>query len=99
MFARVTRLEGGDPAKLDESMQVAREQILPRARQMDGWKGVISLGDRSSGAGFLITLWESEDAMNASAEQAKSLRAESTAVGGGREADVQGFEVLFFESE
>jgi hypothetical protein len=66
---------------------------------MEGWRGVISLGDRSSGAGLLITLWESEDAMNASAEQARALRAESTGVAGGREADVQGFEVLMLETE
>jgi hypothetical protein len=99
MFARVTTFEGGDPAKLDESMQLAREQILPRARQMEGWRGVISLGDRSSGSGLLITLWESEEAMNASADKGRALRAESTAVTGGREADVQGFEVLMLETE
>jgi hypothetical protein len=99
MFARVTTLEGGDPAKFDETMQFARDQILPRARQMEGWKGVISLGDRSSGGGLLITLWESEEAMNASADQGRALRAEGTAVTGGREGNVQGFEVLMLETE
>ena len=58
MFARVTTLEGGDPAKLEESIRFAQEQLLPRARQMGGWKGVISLADRSTGDGLLITLWE-----------------------------------------
>ena len=37
--------------------------------------------------------------MNASADQGRVLRAESTAVTGGCEADVQGFEVLMLETE
>jgi heme-degrading monooxygenase HmoA len=98
MFARVTTLEGGDPAKLDESIAFAQQEILPRARQMAGWKGVISLADRSTGAGLLITLWDSEEAMNASAEQAKGLRAESEARSGEAEIAVRGYEVVVFET-
>lgn len=98
MFARVTTLEGGDPAKVDESIRFAQEQILPRAREMQGWKGVISLADRSTGAGLLITLWESEEAMNASAQQAKGLRAESHAPAGESETAVHGYEVTMLET-
>jgi heme-degrading monooxygenase HmoA len=98
MFARVTTLEGGDPAQLEESIRFAQEQILPRARQMGGWKGVISLADRGTGDGLLITLWETEDAMNASAEQAKGLRAESEETAGEREAAVRGYEVMILET-
>lgn len=98
MFARVTTLQSGDPAKLDESIRFAQEQILPRARQMEGWKGVISLADRSTGDGLLITLWESQETMDASAEQAKGLRTESEETGGGREAAVRGYEVMVLET-
>ena len=98
MFARVTTLEGGDPAELDESIRFAQEQILPRAREMEGWKGVISLADRGTGTGLLITLWDSEEAMNASAEQAKGLRAEGQAAGGGGETAVRGYEVMVLET-
>jgi heme-degrading monooxygenase HmoA len=96
VFARVTRLKG-DPARVDESIQFAREQILPRARQMQGWKGVVSLADRGTGDGLLITLWETEEAMNASAEQAKGLRAESYSEGEG-ETGVHGYEVMMLET-
>jgi len=97
VFARVTTIEGGDPATVDESTQFAREKILPRAQQMEGWKGVLSLADRSTGEEFLITLWESEAAMNASTETAKGLRSESYTAGE-REAAVRGYEVLIFET-
>jgi heme-degrading monooxygenase HmoA len=97
VFARVTTVEGGEPARIDEAVQFARDQILPRARQMQGWKGVISLADRSTGEGLLITLWESEEAMNASAQQAQGLRAESYTAGEG-EAGVHGYEVMILET-
>ena len=96
MFARVTTTKGGDPAKVDESNEFARTNVLPKARQMGGWKGVISLADRKTGEGLLITLWDSEAAMNASAETAKGLRSESY-TSGENEANVHGYEVLIFE--
>lgn len=98
MFARVTTLTGGDPSKLEESIELARREILPRARQLQGWKGVISLADRSTGDGMLITLWDSEEAMNASSQQAKGLRAESQAPAGESETGVRGFEVMILET-
>lgn len=97
MFARVTTIEGGDPGRVDESIQFARENILPRAKEMQGWKGVISLADRSTGSGLLITLWESEEAMNASAQQAQALRTESYTTGEA-EARVHGYEVMMLET-
>jgi heme-degrading monooxygenase HmoA len=97
VFARVTTIEGGDPAKLDEETQFTRDQILPRASQMEGWKGVLSLADRNTGSQYLITLWETEEAMNASAEQAKGLRSESYKAGE-HESGVHGYEVMIFET-
>jgi len=88
---------GTDPAKLDEETQFARDQILPRASQMEGWKGVLSLADRNTGSQYLITLWETEEAMNASAEQAKGLRSESYKAGE-QESGVHGYEVMIFET-
>lgn len=39
MFARVTISEGGSSESIDAGLRIAREQVLPKARQMDGWKG------------------------------------------------------------
>jgi hypothetical protein len=97
MFARVTTISGGNPANVDESIAFARDQILPRARQMEGWRSVLSLADRSSGEGLLITLWETEEAMAASAQHAQDLRSESSR-SGETEADVHGYEVMTLET-
>lgn len=61
MYARVTtrvlRLE-----KLDEAIAYMRETLVPAAKQLDGSKGALSLLDRNTGKGILITLWATKDA-------------------------------------
>ena len=71
------------------------EEILPKAKQMPGWKGIVSLADRASGKVKLITLWESSQAMEASEEQGEKLRQENVAAGAGTIAGVRRYEVLF----
>jgi hypothetical protein len=43
--------------------------------------GIIILGDRSNGTVLVVSLWESEEARNASEEIAKELREKVTAEG------------------
>ena len=73
VYARVSTLEG-PPDLIDEGLRQAREVVLPRGRQMDGFKGMIALGDRQSGKRLGITFWESEEAMRASEEEANRVR-------------------------
>jgi heme-degrading monooxygenase HmoA len=98
VHARVSIFEGS-PDQLDESLRQAREVVLPRASQMDGFKGLIALGDRQSGKTLGITFWESEDAMRASEEGANRLRSESAEASGETIAGVERYEVGLFELE
>jgi heme-degrading monooxygenase HmoA len=98
VYARVSTLEG-PPQLMNESLRLAREVVLPQGRLMEGFKGMIALGDRQSGKTLGITFWESEDAMRASEEAAKRLREESAAAGGDTIADVERYEVGLFEVE
>ncbi len=98
MYARVSRFEG-PPEQLDELLRHAQEQVLPRARQDEGFKGMIALGDRQSGKTLGITFWESEEAMRASEQDADRLREESAEASGGQIAGVERYEVGFFEIE
>lgn len=92
--ARLTTFEG-DADRIDEVTKTSIENILPRAKQMAGWKGVFSLADRASGKVHLITLWESPESMQASEEQGEKLRQENVKAGAGKIADVRRFEVAF----
>jgi hypothetical protein len=62
VYARISTLEG-PPELMDESLRLAREVVLPQGRLMEGFKGMIALGDRHSGRTLGITFWESEEAM------------------------------------
>jgi heme-degrading monooxygenase HmoA len=89
----------GSPAPIDQMLRQVREEVLPRAKQVDGFKGMIALGDRHSGKTLGITFWESEEAMRASEEAANRLREESAEVGGDTIVSVERFEVGLFEVE
>ena len=98
MYARVSTLEG-PPELMDESLRLAREVVLPQGRLMEGFKGMIALGDRQSGKTLGITFWESEEAMRASEEAANQLRQESAEASEDEIAGVERYEVGLFEVE
>lgn len=91
--ARVSLLDGS-PDQVDAGTSEAQENILPRARELPGWKGVLSLVDRESGRGKLITFWESAESMQASEQQANQLRQESAEASGGKVQGVERYEVV-----
>jgi hypothetical protein len=90
---------GGSPELMDEGLRQAREVVLPQGRLLDGFKGMIVLGDRHSGKTLGITFWESEQAMRVSEEAADRLREESAEAGGDTIASVERYEVGLFEVE
>jgi hypothetical protein len=83
----------GSPNVVDELVHHAESTILPEARELDGWKGVIALVNRSTGECKLITLWESRQALQASEEAANDLRRRSADHVGDTIVDVQRYEV------
>jgi heme-degrading monooxygenase HmoA len=96
VYARVSILQG-PPELMDEGLRQAREVVLPAARQIEGFQGMIALGDRQSGKTLGITFWESQEAMRASEEEASRLREESAQAGGDAIAGVERYEVGLFE--
>ncbi len=98
MHARVSIFEGS-PDQIDEMLRQAQEQVLPIARRMDGFKGLIALGDRQSGKTLGITFWESEEAMRASEEAASRMRSETAEASEEQIAGVERYEVGLIEIE
>ena len=94
--ARVSRLEGS-PETIDEGIRVAEESIFPQARQIEGFQGVLSLVDRTSGRTMIVTFWESKDAMQRSEEQADRLRAQAAEAGRETITSVERYEVATLE--
>lgn len=94
--ARLSTLEG-PPEQIDAGTRRAIEDVFPRVRELDGFAGVISLGDRTTGTTKLVTLWTSAAALAASTEAANALRQEAAESAVGTIAAVEQFEVAIVE--
>lgn len=96
MWARVSTFEGS-PANTAESVSYLRDQIMPQARQLPGFRGVYALSDPQSGKSLTITLWDSEDELRASESEADRLRKDAAEHSGEDIVEVERFEVLVQE--
>ncbi len=74
VFARVSTFRG-DPGHIDQAINYIRDMLLPSVRPDEGLEGFYHLLERQSGKAISITLWESEEAMRATEEEANQLRA------------------------
>jgi heme-degrading monooxygenase HmoA len=98
MYARVSSYEGGAPDHLEETVRKGREEILPAARRLDGFAGAIALLDRRSGRHMVISLWDTEAAMDASEQVGEQLR-QRQLTEGEQVSAVDRYEVAMLELE
>jgi len=75
MYARVisSQLLSG---KTDDAVSIWRDKVAAILKQAKGFKGAYLVGDRGTGKGLTITLWETKedaDAMNAALPQTLAL--------------------------
>jgi heme-degrading monooxygenase HmoA len=97
MFARVTITQASPNLSLEETDKMTNhilEEIIPAARRMEGFKGGYWLGDRKTGKGLTVTLWESEDAERTSQTAATQLRQQAAAALNLQVKGVEVYEVL-----
>jgi heme-degrading monooxygenase HmoA len=97
MFARVTTLQGPSD-RVDEGTKAVQEQVIPAARQMKSFKGILALADRTTGKMVGITFWETEDDMRQSEEAANQVRSGAAGAGTADIVSVERFEVVVDET-
>jgi heme-degrading monooxygenase HmoA len=100
VFARVSTLNGPAGLSDDEVEEITlrtRENVLPRVREMAGFRGVLALLDRETGQALTITLWDSKEDMQASEEAANTTRAQAADIAGEQISGVDRYEVTFQE--
>ena len=88
MHARVSFYEGGS-----EDAIRGFEQVAGQIREMEGNQGAMLLVDRGNWKAITITLWDSEDTMQRSAEQAKAMRDQVVSQAGLTAGELQNYEV------
>jgi heme-degrading monooxygenase HmoA len=80
VYARATTYRAS-PEHVQEAVLHYQEGI-PSIREISGNRGAFLLVDRSAGKGVGVTLWESEEAMQASRKRAGELRLQAQEPGG-----------------
>jgi heme-degrading monooxygenase HmoA len=91
MVARVSTFYGS----AEQASEVIGGPVPTELQEMAGFKGAYALLDRKSNKVMLITLWESEEAMHASAAKANQIRNQMVQdAGGPTPATVEMYEVL-----
>lgn len=80
MYARATTYRGS-PEHVQDAI-VHYEEGIPSIREIAGNRGAFLLVGRSAGKGVGVTLWESEEARQASRKRADEVRQQAQEPGG-----------------
>jgi quinol monooxygenase YgiN len=96
VVSRVNFLET-EPKRIADVARVVRKIVHPGIRDETGYVGYIVLGDRETGNALGVTLWESEEAREASDTKARQIRPRLEEETGGTMRAVERYEVLFFD--
>jgi heme-degrading monooxygenase HmoA len=88
MFARVSTYRG-DGDRLLEGFA----EVTGPLETIDGFSRAYFMVDRENGKGLSITVWESEEALNASAARADELRSQGAEAGGATIESVEHYEI------
>jgi heme-degrading monooxygenase HmoA len=94
MIAKVRTVQVA-PEEVDAGIQYLQTRMLPAARDVDGFHGMIGLVDRASGKAVTVTLWEDEAALQASEDAGARLRRDGGAPN--HSAVVERYEVVLTE--
>ena len=72
------------PDKVEDAIQLFREEYLPRYREQSGYKGFTLLANRDTGKVMGISFWESESDIRGSDELGRQARDDIQQQGEGR---------------
>ncbi|MGC2652269.1 MAG: antibiotic biosynthesis monooxygenase [Mycobacterium sp.] len=82
MYARTTTIEA-QPEFIDAGIVHLRDHVMPALQRIDGCVGLSLLVNREAGRCIATTSWETQQAMHASAEQARPVRDQAAQAFGG----------------
>ena len=90
MLDRLHRLST-TPEQFDTGLRMVQDDLLPWARESDGYCGALGVINRETGEAFLLTLWADEESRAKSADAAERLSSIAALASG---ADLEGVENL-----
>jgi len=85
------------PEDFEQGIKIMSAQALPAIRLLPGYQGGHVLGDPEAGKAVYVTLWETEEDMRRSEEDASVLRQDSAEALGVGEIPIERYEVRVLE--
>jgi heme-degrading monooxygenase HmoA len=82
VYARSTTIQA-QPSSIDAGVAHIRDAVMPRLQEVDGCVGLSLLADQQTGRCIVTSSWETEEAMNGSAEQVAAIRDQAAQAFGG----------------
>ena len=76
MYARVSTYEGS-VEDFESGLDKVKSDVVPRVRSLPGSKGLLLMVDRSTGQSLSIALYDSQEALDNTREQAREVRAQA----------------------
>ena len=93
VYARTTTVRG-NPQALEEGIARVRDEVMPALEQMEGCVGLSMLVEREYGTCIVTTAWRDHEAISASREHVRGLRARAMeALRGDDEPEVREWEI------
>lgn len=89
MFARISTYRAEDADKLVQGF----DRVTDPLEALEGFSHAYFLVDRASGKGMSMTVWHTEEALNASVAKADEMRKQATDSAGGTIEAVEHYEV------
>jgi len=96
MLARLHRLRA-TAEQYETGLRIVRDDLLPWARESDGYCGAIGLVNRETGEALLLTLWADEETRTKSAEAAERLSSIAALASGAERDEVENLDVSIAE--
>ncbi len=93
MYVRISTIEG-DAGKIDGAVATINDKVLPVLKGIEGFTAANFLAERSSGKLIGITFWESESALEASAETVNPIRTAVADAMDGKAVSVESYELV-----
>ena len=95
-YCRVVRTKN-DPTKVDESIKLWTQEILPVLKKQKGFAGATLTGSRKTGNGLTVTYWQSDTAMKEARGQVRPEAIKVLAKNGGSIVEDDECEVALLE--
>jgi heme-degrading monooxygenase HmoA len=92
VHARSTTIQA-QTSTIDGGIAYMRDDVMPELENLDGYVGMSLLVDRESGRCVITAAYESEDAMQASADKANQLRSQASDKFGGSIEKIEEWEI------